>query len=222
MKKIFLIATLLISTQANCQTSLGFILEARVKSISPEEGVDDYFNFGLSVKQSLTTDLNLVSGIGYRFLDADISNISRNTDMVTHFRDVHPNQLFHIVPGDYFRFSYITIPIGLEFKPTTFLRVQYNLDNNFLVGTEDSADEYLQYGKNSLARHMFSHSVFLSVHQNSAGLGFGVIFHPSIIRSDLNYTYEFMQDFQTAFKDSYFFNVRLWADFQFRKRKKVL
>jgi hypothetical protein len=222
MRKIFLIASLFIATQANCQTSLGFILEARVKNISPDEGVDHYFNFGLSVKESLTTDLNLVSGIAYRFFDADINTISKNTDMVTHFRDVHPNQLFYIVQGDYFRFSYITIPIGLEFKPTTFLRVQYNLENNFLVGTEDTADKYMQYGRNSLARHMFSHSVFLSVHQNSAGLGFGVIFNPAIIRSDLNYTYEFMQNFQTAFKDSYFFNVRLWADFQFRKRKKVL
>lgn len=222
MKKIFLIAAFCWTTCANAQISMGIVLEGRLRNISRDEGINDYFNFGLSVKKSLTTDLNLVSGISYRFLDADIRTMANNTDLVTYFRDAHPNELFYIVKGDYFRFSYVTIPIGLEFKATTFLRFQYSLENNILIGTEDSVDEYMQYGSKSIARHMLSHSAFVLLHQNALGIGFGVVFNPSIIRTDLNYTYRFMNDFQTSFKDSYFFNVRLWGDFQFKKRKKVL
>lgn len=222
MKTKFLIAALFWASYASAQISMGIVLEGRLKNISPNEGINDYFNFGISLKKSVTTGLNLVSGVSYRFMDADIRTMAKNTDLVTHFKDTHPNELFYIVQGDYFRFSYVTIPVGLEFKATTFLRLQYCLENNFLVGTEDSVDEYMQYGSKSIARHMFSHSAFILLHQKAMGIGFGVTFNPAIIRNDLNYTYQFMDSFQTSFKDSYFFNVRLWGDFQFKKRKKVL
>lgn len=222
MKKIFLVVALIWATSASAQVSMGIVLEARAKNISPNEGINDYFNFGLALKKSVTTSLNLVSGISYRFMDADIRTMAKNTDLVTHFKDTHPNQLFYIVKGDYFRFSYVSVPIGLELKATTFLRLQYCLENNFLVGTEDSVDKYMQYGSKSVARHMFSHSAFVLLHQNALGIGFGVTFNPSIIRTDLNYTYQFMDSFQRSFKDSYFFNVRLWGDLHFINRKKVL
>lgn len=222
MRKILLVIALFVTSGASAQISMGIVLEGRFKEISRNEGVNDYMNFGLSLKKSVTTSLSLVSGISYRFLDADIRSMAKNTDLVTHFKDTHPNELFYIVKGDYFRFSYVTIPVGLEFKATTFLRLQYALENNFLVGTEDSVDEYMQYGSKSVARHMFSHSAYVLLHQKAIGIGIGVLFNPSIIRTDLRYTYQFMDTFRTSLKDSYFFNVRLWGDFQFTKRKKVL
>lgn len=209
--------------QSHAQTSMGIVLEGSVKSLLPSNPkIDYYINFGISLKKNISTEWSLVSGLSYRFFDTDLSTISKDTDMVTHFRDVYPSTFFYITNGEYFRFSYINVPIGLEFKATRFMRLQYQLENNFLVGTTDNVEEYLQYGKKSMSPIMFNHHVSVLLHQNAIGVGLGVIFNPSIIRDDLKYTYQFMSDFNTSFKNAYFFNLTLWGDFGFKKRKKVL
>ncbi len=208
--------------QAHAQTSMGIVLEGRIKALSPSDPLDDYISIGISLKKSISTDWSLVSGLTYRFFDADLKTISKDTDMVTHFRDVYPSTFFYITDAEYFRFSYVNVPIGVEFKATRFMRLQYQLENNFLVATSDNVDEYLQYGKKSMSPLMFSHHVSLLLHQNSIGIGLGVTFNPSIIRDDLDYTYQFMSDFNASFKNAYLISLTLWGDFGFKKRKKVL
>lgn len=224
MNRIILIGILLWSTHVNGQMSIGGVLDFSVKKLLPtDNAIDTYINLGLIVKKNLTTDLNIVSGISIRYFDADINKMAIGTDLKTHYRDAHPNEFYYIVPGEYFRLSYINIPLGVELKLTSFLRVQYNLENNFLIGTSDEVEEYLQYGKQSIASHMISHNMALLLHQrNAMGIGFGVTLNPAIIRDDLHYTYQFMPEFSSSFKDSILFNIILWGDFKFKQRKKVL
>jgi hypothetical protein len=224
MKKILLLVMLLvIAFVSQAQISAGLVLGGSVKETIPTgQALDKMFIIGATFKKQLTPTINLVSGAGYRFIDATVLSLPSQNDLVTHYKDVHPNEFYYITDLEYFRFSYFTVPIGLEVKLATFLRVSYQLENNFLIGANSTAEEYLQYGKKSVAAYMPTSNVSLLLHTGHAvGVAVGCILHPNILRKDINYTYGFMDEFAEEFRKSYILTVTLWGDLPFKKRKRI-
>lgn len=225
MKRIFL---LLLLTGAFghsvAQTSLGLMIDFSAYELMDKPTViNNYFNIGVSLKKPLSTNINAVTGASYRFMDADMAALGANTtDLITFYRDQHPNEFYYISDMEYARFSYLSIPVGLEVKATTFLRFQYLLENNILIGSNATAAEFFQYGKKSVAPHMFTSNFNVMLHGNAVGIALGVILHPGILRNDLKYTYAFMNEFQKQFRDAYILRISIWGDMKFKKRKKVL
>lgn len=224
MRKIYTLSFfLIIAATANAQWSLGLNLEGRFKEITPDQAVNKYVHLGVLAKKNLTPTLNVVTGAGIRFFDYDIRTLSANSDLVTFYWDRDPEGFFYIVDGEYFRFTYISIPVGLEYKLTSFMRISYFLENNFLVKSSEEVDEYVQFGKDAIAPYMFNHNINISLHAGSAvGMGIGFMFRPGLLRNDLDYTYQFMSQYDQQVKDTYMFTVRFWGDFSFIKRKKAL
>jgi hypothetical protein len=223
MKKILTLILLAGTITSQAQISAGVVLGGSVKQTIPSgQALDKMFIIGATFKKHLTPTINLVSGAGYRFIDATIQALPSQNDLVTHYKDVHPNEFYYITDLEYFRFNYFTVPVGLEVKVTTFLRLSYQLENNFLIGANSSAGEYLQYGKKSVAPYMPTSNVSLLLHTGHAvGAAVGCILHPTILRKDLNYTYGFMDDFADEFRKSYILTVTLWGDLSFKKRKRI-
>ncbi len=100
------------------------------------------------------------------------------------------------------------------------MRISYFLENNFLVKSSEEVDEYVQFGKDAIAPYMFNHNINLSFHAGSAvGVRIGFMFRPGLLRNDLDYTYQFMSQYEQQVKDTYMFTFRFWGDFRFAKRK---
>ncbi|HLT74588.1 MAG TPA: hypothetical protein VKZ68_05865 [Ohtaekwangia sp.] len=224
MKKVFLSLTLVLATCASyAQTSMGMLLGGTIGGSEPKgQALDNSFMFGISLKKYLTPTLNLVSGGHLGFYDATARNLPINGDLITYYKDAHPNEFFYVPDGEYFRFTYFVVPVGLEYKVTTFLRVAYTFENNILLGSSESVGEYLEHGKKSVAPWMYTNRFSLLLHTGNAfGFGLHATFNPQILRNDIRYSYEFMHEFNDAFRKSYLFSFSLWADFAFKKRKKL-
>lgn len=218
-----LLATLCIATPALTQTSLGLYVGGRIKRLNPtNQALNEGIMLGAPVKKFVSPNLNLVSGLLIRMFDYDVHTLPTNNDLVTHFKDVYPQEFFYIVDGEYFRMTYLTVPLGIELKLTTYLRLQYCFEPNLKLGANDAVQEYLQYGTKSVASYNFSNSVSLLLHGGTAvGLAIGLTRMPSPLRGDLNYTYDFMHEFDKAMHNSYLITFALWGDFSFKPRKKL-
>ncbi len=224
MKKICLtLALAWIACAAHTQTSMGIILGGTLEDGQPKGQALDYgFYVGMTLKKYLTPTLNLVSGGHLRFYDATVSNLPLRNDLVTYYKDAHPNEFFHVATMDYFRFTYFVVPVGLEYKLTTFMRLSYTFENNILLGSNDTAAEYLEHGKKSVAPWMFTSNVGLLFHTgNAIGLGLHATFHPRMLRNDIDYSYAFMDEFNQEFRNSYILSFSIWGDMAFKKRKKL-
>jgi hypothetical protein len=224
MRTIYILCfTLLVYTGAICQTSMGIVFGFSYKKIVPSgQALDNSLYLGMTLKKYLTPDLSLTSGAYYRLYDVTIGNLSHDNDLITHYKDAHPDKFFYTTSGQYFRFNYLVIPVGLEFKITTFLRVAYSLENNLLLGSNADTEEYFQYGKKAVAAHMFTSNFALLLHTgNSLGIALNATLHPKLLRSDVNYTYDFMNEWSQSFRDSYLITISVWGDLAFKKRKKI-
>src|SRR5204863_4594423 len=117
---------------------------------------------------------------------------------------------------------YLVVPVGIEFKLTTFLRLQYRIDSNILLGSNASVEEYMEYGKKAISPVMFTNHAAILLHGGNAfGISMGATFNPTMIRNDLNYTYDYMKEWQGSLKNSYLITFGLWADASFKPRKKI-
>ncbi|RAV98522.1 hypothetical protein [Pseudochryseolinea flava] len=205
------------------QMSIGGTLDFFWRDISKEQPFNHYVNIGVIFKKNLTPTLNLVSGATLRFFDSNVRDLSVNTDLVTYWRDAYDGEFFYITDRETFRFSYVNIPIGLEYKITTWLRASYSLENNFLIRASGEVEQYMQFGKKALNTYMISHNARLLLHaRNGLGIAVGCVFNPGIIRKDLPYSYEFMTDYQQRLRSSYCLTASFWGDVRFKKRKHAL
>jgi hypothetical protein len=224
--KYVIVTVLLILGSANpiqAQVSIGGTLDFFMVDASRDKPFNKYINLGVILKKNLKPSLNLVSGATIRFFDAPARGLVANTDHITFSHDVHQQEMYYIPEGETLRFSYINIPVGLEYKLTTWLRASYAVENNLLMRASGEVDQHFQYGKKSLNKYMMSHNVQLLIHPRAAlGIGLGVVFNPGIIRKDLTYTYQFMSQVQDRLSNSYIINLSLWADAPFIKRKRAL
>jgi hypothetical protein len=102
------------------------------------------------------------------------------------------------------------------------MRLSYTLENNLLLSTNDTVEEYLQYGKKAAAPHMFTSNVAVLLHGGNAfGVAIGATLHPNFLRNDIRYTYEFMDQYKRTFRDSYMITISMWGDFAFKPRKRI-
>lgn len=223
MKKLLLLILLAGSAHAYAQISAGAGYDNKIGSI--HNVMKDYLRFDISFRKPLNTDFNLLSGVTFQVINPYAKVLINSNDFATYYRKVNPEKrlaMSSYVQEKAFAFRYVTIPIALEFKVNTFTRVQYNLDNNFLVGTNKLESEYLVYGKKSISRYMNGHSFSLLLHQKSVGIRASVTYFPNTIRTDLNYGYAYMYEFNQALRESYFFRIGIWYDFAFKPIKKIL
>ncbi len=208
----------LISVQA--QTSMGLYSEFKLKPFGDEKNAfSSYINFGVLLKSKLSKRVNFVSGLSMKFYNADVEPFSKNSDLVTYLRNKN-NQSFVYVESDYISFEYLTLPIGIEYKITRFLRLQYRFENNFLIGTNDDVED-LQYGKAALSSYMYTHNITSYFFVSGFGIGIGVTSPPSVFK-DQTYSYNFMYDMKESLHNTYMLNFILSYDFPLIKRKKIL
>lgn len=223
-KAIFLGAVFFfgITVSTKAQMSIGGTFDHLMFDASKQQPFNKYVNLGLIVKKNLTPTLNVVSGATIRFFDANVRDLSVKTDLKSYARDKY-DEFFYITDRETFRFSYVNIPIGLEYKLTTWLRVSYSFENNLMIRASEAVEKYLQFGKRALNRYMISHNAQLLLHPRTGfGMGIGCVFNPGIIRKDLPYSYQFMSDYDQRLRSSYCINVTFWGDARFKNRKHAL
>lgn len=223
MRKILLLSLLLIAIQSSAQMSIGLVIEGRIKDAVKGNAIDNYLHLGMTFKKYVSPRFNLVTGIGIRYFDASLRPLAEGTDLVTFRKDHYPDDFYYITKGDYMRFTFIPVPVGIEFKLSPFIRLCYDLENNFKLGVNETGREYLQYGSKSVMQHMVTHNFNIKIHSgNAIGLSAGVLLNPAILRSDINYSYNYMNQFRTAFNNSCLININLWGDLTFKSRKKKI
>jgi len=211
-----------ITSSTQGQVTIGGTLDFFIVDASKQQPFNKYVNLGLIVKKNLAPTLNLVSGTTIRFFDANVRDLSVDTDLKTYWRDTY-DDFFYITDRETFRFTYLNVPIGLEYKVTTWLRVSYSFENNLMIRSSEEVDARMQFGKKSLNRYMVSHNAQLLLHPRmSGGIALGCVFNPSIIRKDLPYSYDFMSDYRERLSNSYCLTLTFWGDFRFKKRKHAL
>lgn len=223
MRKLFLAVLLFYAIHSSGQVSVGFSAGASAKQLLPKDQAMDRIIFlGATFKKYVTPTINLVTGAGYRMIDITVLNLPEENDLVTFFKDTYPNEFYYITGYEYFRLHYLHVPIGLEYKVTTFMRLSYMFDNNILLGVNSTTKEYLQYGKKAVAQYMPTNTFSVMLHSgNAVGVAFNLTLNPGVIRQDLHYTYNYMNEYSDALRKSTLFTISLWGDLTFKTRKKI-
>ncbi len=221
MKKVLLLLFCLLSiTATRAQVSMGLIFEIGIGELQNNKtSIDRYLNGGFQFKKPLSLKLNLVTGITAKFYESDVEKMAANSDMITFVRDQTQTNFTYF--NDYITYEYAAIPIGLEYKLNTRFRLSYRFENNFLIGTNEYADEYLQYGRNSLSKYTCTHSAAFVYSVYGLSMGLSCTTAPQVIKNQ-TYNYNYMYDFSESLSKSYMLNIIFSYDFPLLKIKKIL
>ncbi len=156
----------------------------------------------------------------------NVVNYVSASDFNQFFADTNPDKVlpatYYVNSTDKYTFSFITIPIGIEFKLIPYMRVRYSYHINQFISGNDAVKKYLELGEKSIKKISYNHDVALMFFfpDTNYQLIVGAAMQPDFISRDASYHYQFTPYIADDLKGvtSFYIGINLEGNIMKRRR----
>ena len=226
MKSLLVIALIGITFSAPGQVIIALGYDQSFEDMSTEKRIYQNTNIIAWFKKPIGRQFNLITGVMYKKPVVNVVNYVSASDFNQFFADANPGKVlparYYINNTDKYKFSFITIPVGIEFKLIPYVRARYSYHINTFVSGNDAVKKYLELGEKSIRKISYNHDVALMFFfpDSDYQLIVGAAMQPDFISRDAAYQYQFTPYIANSLKGVMSFYIGLNLEGNIMKRRR--
>lgn len=226
MKSLLVIALLVITCSAHGQVIFALGYDQSFEDMSSGKRIYQNTSINTWFKKPIGRQFNLITGLMYKRPVVNVVNYVSASDFNQFFADTNPDKVlpatYYVNSTDKYKFSFITIPIGIEFKLIPYMRVRYSYHINQFISGNDAVKKYLELGEKSIKKISYNHDVALMFFfpDTNYQLIVGAAMQPDFISRDASYHYQFTPYIADDLKGvtSFYIGINLEGNIMKRRR----
>jgi len=229
MKSLLVIALLVITCSAHGQVTFALGYDQSFEDMSTGKRIYQNTSINTWFKKPIGRQFNLITGVIYKRPTMNVVNYVSASDFNQFFADTNPDKVLsanrYINGTDKYKFAFISIPIGIEFKLIPYMRVRYSYHINQFISGNDAVKKYLELGEKSIRKISYNHDVALMFFfpDSNNQLIVGAAVQPDFILRDAAYQYQFTSYIADNLKGvmSFYIGINLEAN-MIKRRRSIL
>ena len=226
MKSLLVIALLIITCSAHGQVTFALGYDQSFEEMSTGKRIYQNTSINTWFKKPIGRQFNLITGVMYKRPVVNVVNYVAASDFNQFFADTNPGKVlpakYYVNSTDQYKFTFITIPIGIEFKLIPYMRVRYSYHINRFINGNDAVKKYLELGEKSIKKISYNHDVALMFFfpDTNYQLIVGAAMQPDFISHEAGYHYQFTPYIANNLKGAMSFYIGLNLEGNMIKRRR--
>jgi hypothetical protein len=226
MRIACLIFLLTVTLHVQGQLSLGIGYDQSFEEMSTGKMVKEYNTYGGFLKKPIGRQFNLMTGLNLKWTSTRLTHYIHDSDFEQYFRDNNPGRILpvdaYFNDANFYKFTFISLPIGVEFKVVPSIRLRYTHHVNWFVYGNKFVQNYIEFGKEAVKKISFNHDLAIVVFfpDSEYQLVLGAAMQPHLFRDNLAYQYDFTPAISNRLSDAVSFYMGINFETNILKRKR--